>query len=317
MDDSLYKRLERYKPRDWKNQLPARTGTMSQSEPEVFELLEPSSLSSPLVIDSPHSGNIYPDDFGFCCSLAELVHYEDSYVDLLALEGAAKAGVPFLKALFPRTYIDPNRAETDIPDSLKPEDWPLPTQPTLRSQGGHGLIREIIGDNTHLYNRKLASADIEHRIMSYYRPYHSALSGILNATREQFGSYYHLSLHSMPASATSHLYLAGQQPDIVLGDRDGTSCSVMFRRQVQDVFQKLGYRVAVNTPYKGVEITRRYGQPSLGQHSLQVEIRKDLYMDEKTLAKTNNFNDVKRDIEFLIQEISGATKSWATPLAAD
>lgn len=290
---------------------------MSQSEPEVFELLEPSGLSSPLVIDSPHSGNIYPDDFGFCCSLAELVHYEDSFVDLLALEGAAKAGVPFLKALFPRTYIDPNRAETDIPDSLKPEDWPLPTQPTLRSQGGHGLIREIVGHNTHLYNRKLSSADIKHRIMSYYRPYHSALSGILEATREQFSSYYHLSLHSMPSSATSPFYLTGQQPEIVLGDRDGTSCTIAFRRQVQDIFQKMGYRVSVNTPYKGVEITRRYGAPALGRHSLQIEIRKDLYMDEKKLEKTINFNRVKKDIEILIQEISAITKNWAAPLAAD
>ncbi len=271
---------------------------MNQTRLNIFDLQQADSPVSPLVIDSPHSGNIYPDDFGYSCPLAELVHYEDSYVDLLAQEGAAKAGVPFLKALFPRTYIDPNRAETDIPDHLKPADWPHPTQPTLRAQGGHGLIREIIGDSTHLYNRKLTSTDIHNRITSYYRPYHSALEAVLDRVQKQFGSYYHLSLHSMPSSATSPFYLPGQQPEIVLGDRDGTSCTIAFRRQVQDIFQKMGYRVSVNTPYKGVEITRRYGVPALGRHSLQIEIRKDLYMDERSLEKTINFNRVKKILRF-------------------
>lgn len=290
---------------------------MNPTPTEVFDTITPAALTTPLVIDSPHSGNIYPADFGFCCPLGDLMRYEDNYVDQLAIEGAVKSGVPFLKALFPRTYIDPNRAETDISETIKPMDWPYPTQPTLRAQGGHGLIRETLGDGQRLYDRPLTSAEIQKRIMSYYRPYHDALATLLARTEAQFGIYYHISLHSMPSSATSPLYLAGQQPDIVIGDRDGTSCALAFRRMVQDIFQKRGYRVAINTPYKGVEITRRYGQPALGRHSLQIELRKDLYMNEYTLEKTMNFNELKKDIEDLIQETSIAARAIAAPIAAD
>jgi N-formylglutamate deformylase len=42
--------------------------------------------------------------------------------------------------------------------------------------------------------------------------------------------------------------------------------------------------VEYNHPYKGVELVRRHGNPAQQRHSIQVEINRKLYMDERTLA---------------------------------
>ena len=73
---------------------------------------------------------------------------------------------------------------------------------------------------------------------------------------------------------------AASAADFVLGDRDGTTCDPAFTRLVADAARAFGYSVAINDPYKGVEIVRKHGRPAENRHSLQVEIKRTLYMDE-------------------------------------
>ena len=47
----------------------------------------------------------------------------------------------------------------------------------------------------------------------------------------------------------------------------------------------MGYDVKVNDPYKGVELVRAFSDPPAGRHSLQVEVNRRLYMDERTREK--------------------------------
>ncbi len=39
----------------------------------------------------------------------------------------------------------------------------------------------------------------------------------------------------------------------------------------------------------------RYGWPEINQHILQIEIRRDLYMDEETREKTGRFVQMQKD----------------------
>jgi len=88
--------------------------------PNVLELESPTN-PLPLIFDSPHSGTIYPTDFEYSCDFDLLQKAEDKYVDDL-FNHAPDYGACFLKALFPRTYIDVNRAPCDIdPDLLQNE----------------------------------------------------------------------------------------------------------------------------------------------------------------------------------------------------
>lgn len=99
------------------------------------------------------------------------------------------------------------------------------------------------------------------------------------------------------------------RPDFIIGDRDGTSCDINIRRSLQDSLQNMGYRVAVNLPYKGVELVRRYGDPARGRHSLQLEINKSLYINENGLLIDNKYNQLKNVLDKMIEGFKKAIPS--------
>ncbi|MCD8497128.1 MAG: N-formylglutamate amidohydrolase [Alphaproteobacteria bacterium] len=280
----------------------------------------------PVVFDSPHSGHDYPADFNPACPIGELHTAEDMYVDELFAEAPAHRA-PFLKALFPRSYIDPNRAADDIDPTLLDGAWPAdtygPINPSRRSDAGIGLIRRLLTPGKPLYNRSLSAAEIMARIDGYYRPYHTALEELLDEAHYNYGQVWHINCHSMPAStATPHkphsLYLGQPRTlDIVLGDRSGTTCGRNFVHAVRDMFRDMGYNVGVNDPFKGAELIKRYAQPTRGRHSLQIEINKALYMNESTFTKTDNFLALKGDLSNFIAFCTDWAQAQNKTLAAD
>ena len=94
-----------------------------------------------------------------------------------------------------------------------------------------------------------------------------------------------------------------RRADFVLGDRDGSTCDAAFTAHVAAVLRELGYRVAINDPYKGVELVRAYSDPARGRHSLQVEINKRLYMDEAARQPHAGFDDLQRDLMTLLRAV--------------
>ena len=94
---------------------------------------------------------------------------------------------------------------------------------------------------------------------------------------------------------------AGQRrADIVLGDRDGTTCDPAFTAVVREVLTGMGYDVKVNDPFKGVELVRAYADPAAGRHSLQLEVNKRLYMDEGARAQHEGFATLQKNLLALV-----------------
>ena len=52
-------------------------------------------------------------------------------------------------------------------------------------------------------------------------------------------------------------------------------------------------------------LTRRYGRPAENRHSLQIEVDRRLYMNQKTLQKSDGFEQLKADIAHLIEALRG------------
>ncbi len=252
------------------------------------------------MFDSPHSGIAYPEDFNYVCDFALLEKAEDKYVDEL-FANAPNAGAPLLCADFPRSYIDVNRCERDIDVDLLEDIWPEEINPTARSHAGIGLIRRLVRPGVPLYDRALRVMEIKHRIETCYRPYHAVLEKLIEDAHYSYGQVWHINCHSMPTQ-DGHSFRASplKAADFVLGDRDGTTCDLTFTHAVRDFIKSMGYKVSVNDPYKGVELVRKYSNPATGRHSLQVEVARNLYMDEDTYKKTNGFNKLKDDIDKLI-----------------
>ena len=97
--------------------------------------------------------------------------------------------------------------------------------------------------------------------------------------------------------------------DFVLGDRDGTTCAPEFVHLIAEQLRGFGYSVALNEPYKGVELIGRIGQPHLGRHSLQIEIRRPVYMDEDTRAPNAGFAPLQQHLDQLLGVVAGYVRS--------
>ncbi len=282
----------------------------------IYTLTKP-VLSLPLVLDSPHSGVVYPQDFDYACEFSLLEKAEDKFVDELFANAPAH-GASLLCAEFPRSYIDVNRCEKDIDVDLLEDIWPEEVNPTARSHAGIGLIRRLVKPGVPLYTRHLKSAEIKHRIDNYYRPYHEALQGLIEDAHYKFGQVWHVNCHSMPTQEGQSFRVNPLKPvDFVLGDRDGTTCDLDFTHAVRDFLKGMGYRVSINDPYKGVELVRRYSSPATGRHSLQIEVARGLYLNENTYLKSMNFNQLKNNINKLIQFCADYTQAQSLPMAAD
>lgn len=301
-------------------------GTKDLQKPDRTFTLENADAPLPLIIDSAHSGREYPEDFRYACPLPDLAKMEDRYVDDL-FSAAPDHGAALLRAHFARSYIDLNRAIDDIDPRLLADPWPHEThgiiRPTARSDSGIGLLCRLTRPGVPVYSRALTSDEIIHRIEHYYKPYHDALERFLDSAHYRFGAVWHISAHSMPAASAvpkRALKLAGREAapsDFVLGDRDGTTCGREFVHAVRDYLRKQGFRVSINDPYKGVELIRRYAQPTRGRHSLQIEINRALFIDEETGDKNSNYLETKKKINALIDLCANFARHNLQRTAAD
>lgn len=262
--------------------------------------------TSALVLDSPHSGVVYPPDFLYTCDLATLRRAEDTHVEKL-YDFAPMLGAHWIEAHFPRSYLDANRNTSELDISLLNEPWPHPveTNPALLSKVrlGKGLIWRITDDGMPIYERTLSVHEVLGRIEQCWQPYHAAVAQAIDAAHARHGYSVHINCHSMPAVASSHAteFPGEKHADFVVGDRDGSTASPALSRRVCDHLTALGYSVAYNHPYKGVELVRRYSNLAENRHSIQLEINRKLYMNEETLALTAGFDNLKTHLRSLVE----------------
>lgn len=271
--------------------------------PDVLERFDPDGRIAPVVFDSPHSGNIYPDDFDHCIDRISLRRTEDAFIDEL-FSDAPGMGATLLCALFPRSYVDPNRSPDDIDPSMLHGIWPYAANPGEKAKLGVGLIpsREPGGV---VYDRLLSVEEACHRLDTYYWPYHRELEQALDRAQQLTGFFWHVNCHSMPAisTAVSPEGPGVPRPDFCLGTRDGTTCDSEFVEFVEGFLVDMGYAVTIDDPYKGVELVRRYSDPVHGRHSLQLEINRGVYMDEASITRHEGFAALKVCIGKLVEAV--------------
>jgi N-formylglutamate amidohydrolase len=261
-------------------------------------------MTAPIVFNSAHSGRHYPERFLAMTRLDQLSirQSEDAYVDEL-FGRAPHLGTPLLRANFPRAYLDVNREPWELDPQMFAE--PLPDRfntASPRVAAGLGTIARVVAENKPIYREKLTLEDARMRIEGIYIPYHATLQRLLTDAAQTYGVAVLIDAHSMPRISRTGDRLA---PDIVLGDRYGTTCGTGLIDLAEMVFAGAGLRVARNRPYAGGFIARTYGRPQHGIHALQVEISRHLYMNEVTLEKNEGFNAMRQLIERLTLTLIG------------
>jgi N-formylglutamate deformylase len=259
----------------------------------------------PVVYDSPHSGTFYPADFNAAVAAATLRMAEDTHVEKLYAAAPAH-GATLIAAHFPRSYIDCNRSLLDIDDALLAAKWPGPINVSKKTEKGIGLVWRKLDTGEDIYTRKLTVAEVQARITHCYAPYHKAVRDAINAAHKHYGAVWHINCHSMPAVSGLVAEEGPGKPraEFVLGDRDGTTCAPEFTAFIAATLRGFGYDVKINDPYKGVELVRAYSEPASHKHSLQIEVNRKLYMDEKSREPNANFATLQADITRLIAAVA-------------
>jgi N-formylglutamate deformylase len=282
-----------------------------------FQITSPSGPVSAVVLDSPHSGRTFPADFGHQLTESQLRSGEDVDIQVL-YENAPAMGAVLLEALFPRTYIDPNRAAGDVDLSMLSgaawpyTDAPYTYTPSGKAKIGKALIWRTVEDATPIYAHLLNPEQVKHRIDHYLLPYQNALKKLIEQAHQQHGVSVHINCHSMEpvGGAMAEGGTGLKRAEVVLGDRDGSTCSPELTQMVKQFFEGEGYSVAINNPYKGVELVRYFSAPNLGRHSLQVELNKALYLKHPQSALSGNPDAFARSDNFynLQEQLTRLTK---------
>ncbi len=238
---------------------------------------------------------------------------EDAHVDRL-IAGVPALGAPTVQALFPRAWIDVNREPSELDPSMF--DGPLARpvrRDSARVRAGLGIIPRVVSGGMEIYAGSLPAREAERRIATAYVPYHDTLASLLDATLGLFGSACLIDCHSMPSSCRGG---GGRTPDVVLGDRFGSSCAPGVSLATAGALESLGAVVHRNDPYPGGHITRRYGRPGQGVHALQIEINRGLYLDEASLETTAGLESAARLVEAAVLAVSGALEGEAAAVEA-
>jgi N-formylglutamate amidohydrolase len=274
------------------------------TEPPVL-VARPASQTVPLVFASPHSGRCYPAAFLANSRLDApgLRRSEDSFVEEL-FAAAVGFGAPLVHATFPRAWCDPNREKWELDPAMFTGDLPPWVNTTsARVTAGLGTIARVVASGEAIYTGKLTFAEAERRIEACWQPFHDTISALIGGTLAVFGQCVLIDCHSMP----SHVPVSGRGErlaDIILGDAHGTACAPHITRFVERRLIDLGYRVRRNDPYAGGFITRHYGRPREHVHALQIEIARDLYMNETLIERLPAFAEIQRDMSTLIESLA-------------
>ncbi len=235
-------------------------------------------MARPLFVTIPHSGERVPDLCPWLKNLPEpiLMCDVDRFVDRLYEPALTALQIPFLKTEWHRYAGDLNRLAEDVDRDSVENHWQESGQ---FSRGFHWVITTK-GDR--LMSKPMSLKDHQQLVELIYEPFHQKIRTQYKAFKSQGAKeFFHLDLHSMPSLGTSQHRDPGQhRSQVVISDSLGKSSKSEFVDLVMAAFLRAGFDVRYNWPYVGGRLTESYGQPQLGQHVVQVELSRSLYMDE-------------------------------------
>ena len=282
----------------------------------AYDVLLPATQSSCVVFASPHSGRDYTWSFMRKTVLNEhaIRSSEDAFVDQL-FECAPQYGATFLKAGAPRAFVDLNRARDELDPALIEGVRRIKHNPRVAS--GLGVIPRVVANGRAIYRGKMTLHEAVERITDYWEPYHEKLQTLLDVAHNRHGQTVLIDCHSMPHEAMDGVLRAGmRRPDVVLGDRFGAAASGDVVDRIEAAFVRAGFVVTRNAPFAGAYITQAYGKPSKGQHAVQVEIDRSLYMNEKLIRPNGDFEKVQAALQDVVKEVA-LIGEGRIPLAAE
>jgi len=263
-----------------------------------FSISPPRGAATPVVVEVPHAG-LGLDPLALATLAAQgrsLGSDADLYVDELYAD-APDEGAALIVSNVSRYVCDLNRAADDVD--------PLAVDGGAARSSPHGFVWRTTTEGRPALFGAVPRAEYERRVALYHRPYHAAVAKLLEERRAEHGFAILLCAHSMPSRGRDGHDDAGvERADIVPGTRGKTTTSPRVIERVEALARSASLRLLHDEPYKGGFTTLHYGRPGAGLHSIQIELARRLYMDEKTLArKPGEFERVRAFCRALVRDL--------------
>lgn len=244
-----------------------------------FTLIEPESGHTPVIVEVPHAGTCLDAEsmMTLIAPPRSVARDADLYVDELVAD-ASKEGASVLIARASRYVVDLNREVSDV-DALSVEGG-------VGSSFPRGLVWRLTSDGKPALRAPLEQGDLMRRVEQVYRPYHRALSLLVDQKLQRFGRVVLLSMHSMPSVARDAIdEVTSMRADVVVGTRGRTTAAGVLIALVEEHVKSFGWSIAHDDPYRGGATTGRLGRLEQNTHAIQIELARRLYMDETTLER--------------------------------
>lgn len=217
------------------------------------------------ILSIPHSGEILPEEFRpyLTSNFKDLMQDVDYKVhELVDIKQLTEKGVAVIYSNIIRTAVDLNREY-----STAVLNWKKNTK-------GKEIVTKIASDEQ---TRELTE--------KYYSPYYEMLNTLILELQQLKKTPPLVDLHSMPSRPTEyHLKTNPNQkmirPHFCISDRIGKSCEKAFIDFISHDLKIQGYDVSQNDPYIGGNITDYLNQNYHPLNNIQIEISREIYMDE-------------------------------------
>ncbi len=256
----------------------------------------------------PHSGTQIPLEAKWLKNISPsiLMSDVDRFVDDLYHPALSAFKIPSVIFKWHRYALDANRLATDISPLTVKGAQQKPKNSKEKSPSDIHWHKSSKGDL--LITDPLPKELSLRLIQNYFEPFHQKIQQMIDRLKSTKAKVYLLDLHSMPSKGLAfHRDPGERRKQIVIGDRNNHSCSSSFRDLIITAYEQAGFELSLNWPYKGGAITQKYGRPDKGQEVLQVELNRQLYMDEKSGKKSPHYqqvqNQLKQAIAFIFQNL--------------
>lgn len=252
--------------------------------------------SNRVLVHVPHSSRVVPSDVAADLLITpaelerELLVMTDRYTDeLFALPPDAATTVTFPVS---RLVVDPERFTDDDREPM--------------AQKGMGVVYTRTSDGRPL--RRAPSPDEHARLVArFYEPHHAALTSAVAAALEAHASCLVLDAHSFPARPLPYEDdQTSDRPEICIGT-DAHHTPPWLRDGVVAAFERAGFRVAVDRPFAGALVPMAYYARDSRVNAIMVEVNRGLYMDEETGARLAQFDELRRRLVMVFEQIARST----------
>ncbi len=235
---------------------------------QLFDLILPRRFSAPILISIPHAGTFFPKTLRdqYLLSILEHPSGTDWFVDRL-YSWAQELGFGLIKANYSRLVIDLNRSDRN--EALYHDGRHLTDLVAANGMRGEVLYR----------GNPPTNEDTAERIASYYIPYHDEIERQLSKLRTDFGHALLWEAHSIKR----HVPEISAKPfsDLILGTVQNSSARLDLIKTAVNFLKESPFQVAIDEPFMGGFLTRKFGRPAEGFSALQLEMSQDLYLDEE------------------------------------